>query len=149
MEYLSSIVFHNVILTYCLATRTVLNIVDDKYSSFALLSDVATFLGFACFYIFSSTRTVWNTIDDKYSSFVLHMEYLSSIVFHTVLLTYFLATRTVWNTIDDKYSTFALLSDVATFLGFACFDIFSSTSSVANPNIEALLKWNRQMGLAL
>ena len=28
------------------------------------------------------------------------------------------------NTIDDRYSSFALLSNVATFLGFACFDIF-------------------------
>ena len=31
----------------------------------------------------------------------------------------------MWNTIDDRYSSFALLSNVATFLGFACFDIFS------------------------
>ena len=62
------------------------------------------------------------------------LEYLSSIVFHTVLvasgflllvLTYSLATTAVWNTIDDRYSSFALLSNVATFLGFACFDIFS------------------------
>ena len=53
------------------------------------------------------------------------LEYLSSIVFHTVLRTHSLATRTVWNTIDDRYSSFALLSNVATFLGFACFDIFS------------------------
>ena len=29
----------------------------------------------------------------------------------------------MWNTIDDRYSSFALLSNVATFLGFACFDI--------------------------
>ena len=29
------------------------------------------------------------------------LEYLSSIVFHTVLRTHSLATRTVWNTIDD------------------------------------------------
>ena len=49
------------------------------------------------------------------------MEYLSSIVFHTVLRTHSLATRTVWNTIDDRYPSIALLSNV-TFLGFACFD---------------------------
>ena len=42
-----------------------------------------------------------------------------------LVLTYSLATRAVWNTIDDRYSSFALLSNVATFLGFACFDIFS------------------------
>ena len=40
-----------------------------------------------------------------------------------LVLTYSLATRTVWNTNDDRYSSFALLSNVATFLGFACFDI--------------------------
>ena len=53
------------------------------------------------------------------------LEYLSLTVFHTVLRTHSLATRTVWNTIDDRYSSFALLSNVATFLGFACFDTFS------------------------
>ena len=52
------------------------------------------------------------------------LEYLSSIVFHTALRTHSLAIRAVWNTIDDRYSSFALLSNVATFLGFACFDIF-------------------------
>ena len=41
------------------------------------------------------------------------------------VLTYFLATRTVWNTIDDRYSSFALYSNVAKFVGFACFDMFS------------------------
>ena len=55
----------------------------------------------------------------------IKLEYLSSIVFHTVLRTHSLATRTVWNTIDDRYSSLALLSNVATFLGFVCFDIFS------------------------
>ena len=42
-----------------------------------------------------------------------------------LVLTYSLTTRTVWDNIDDRYSSFALLSNVATFLGFACFDIFS------------------------
>ena len=55
-------------------------------------------------------------MDDKYSDFVLHMENLSSIVFHNVLLT---------NTIDDTYPSIALLINVATCFGFACFDIFS------------------------
>ena len=41
-----------------------------------------------------------------------------------VVLTNSVATRTLWNTIDDRYSSFALLRNVATFLGFACFDIF-------------------------
>ena len=41
-----------------------------------------------------------------------------------LVLTYSVATRTVWNTIDDRYSSFALFSNVAIFLGFACFDIF-------------------------
>ena len=65
------------------------------------------------------------------------LEYLSSIVFHTVLVARECVLRTVWNTIDDRYSSFALLSNVATFLslallsnvatvfGIACFDIFS------------------------
>ena len=53
------------------------------------------------------------------------LEYLSSTVFHTDLRTHSLATRTVWNTIDVRYSIFALLSNAATFLGFACFDTFS------------------------
>ena len=42
-----------------------------------------------------------------------------------LVLTYSPATRTVWNTFDDTYSSFAQLSNVATFLGLACFDIFS------------------------
>ena len=43
------------------------------------------------------------------------------------VLTYSLATRTVWNTIDNRYSSFALYTcrNVAKFVGFACFDIFS------------------------
>ena len=41
------------VLTYSLATRTVWNTIDDRYSSFALLRIVAAFLGFACFDIFS------------------------------------------------------------------------------------------------
>ena len=65
------------------------------------------------------------------------LEYLSSIIFHTVLVAKKYVSRAVWNTIDDRYSSFALLSNVATFLnfallsnvatffGFACFDIFS------------------------
>ena len=65
------------------------------------------------------------------------LDYLSSIVFHTVLVARECVRRTVWNTIDDGYSSFALLSNVATFLSFAllsnvarflgitCFDIFS------------------------
>ena len=65
------------------------------------------------------------------------LEYLSSIVFHTVLVVKECVRRTVWNTFDDRYSSFALLSNVATFLsfallnnvstflGFAYFDIFS------------------------
>ena len=63
-----------------------------------------------------ATRTVWNIIDDKDSNFVLHMEYLSSIVFHTVLLT---------NTIDARYPSIALLSNIATCVCFVCFDIFA------------------------
>ena len=59
------------VLTYCLATRRLWNTIDDRYSSFALLSNVATFLGFACFDIFYASRTVWNTIDDNISSFAL------------------------------------------------------------------------------
>ena len=63
------------------------------------------------------------------------LEYLSSIVFHTVVVTRECVRSTVWNTIDDRYSSFALLSNVAiflsfallsnvaTFLGIACFDI--------------------------
>ena len=47
------------------------NTIDDRYSSFALLSNVATFLGFACFDILFATKAVWNTIDDRYSSFAL------------------------------------------------------------------------------
>ena len=59
------------VLTYSLATRTVWNTINDNNSCFALLSNVATFLGFA-FLIYSlATRTVWNTIDDRYSSFAL------------------------------------------------------------------------------
>ena len=61
-------------------------------------------------------RTVWNTIDVRYSIWRLKLEYLSSILFHTVLVareyvktSKTLATRTVWNTIDDNYSSFALL----------------------------------------
>ena len=57
------------------------------------------------------------------------MEYLSSIVFHTVIRTYSLASRAVWNTIDDRYSSFALLSNVTTFLGFACFDFNEDQST--------------------
>ena len=65
------------------------------------------------------------------------LEYLSLIVFHTVLVARECVRRTVWNTIDDRYSSFALLStvatflsfallsNVATFLGIAFFDIFS------------------------
>ena len=65
------------------------------------------------------------------------LEYLSSVVFHSVLVARECVRRTVWNTIDDRYSSFALLSkvdtflsfallsNVATFLGFACYDIFS------------------------
>ena len=34
------------------------------------------------------------------------MEYLSSIVFHTVRVAYNYINRTVWNTIDDTYSNF-------------------------------------------
>ena len=49
LEYLSSIVFHTVLRTHSLATRTVWNTIDDRYSSFALLSNEATVLGFACF----------------------------------------------------------------------------------------------------
>ena len=52
------------------------------------------------------------------------LEYLSSIVFHTVLVAREYVRRTVWNTIADRYSSFALLSNVAIFLGIACFDIF-------------------------
>ena len=62
------------------------------------------------------------------------LEYLSSIVFHTVLVAgeyvYSVATRTVWNSIDDRYSSLALLSNVTTFLGFACFDIFFATRTM-------------------
>ena len=47
------------------------------------------------------------------------LEYLSSIVFLTVLVARECVLRTVWNTIDDRYSSFALLSNVATFLSFA------------------------------
>ena len=62
------------------------------------------------------------------------IEYLSSIVFHTVLVASECVRKTMWNTIDDNYSSFALLSNVAkflsfallsnvtTFLGIACFD---------------------------
>ena len=37
LEYLSSIVFHTVLRTYSLASRTVWITIDDRYSSFALL----------------------------------------------------------------------------------------------------------------
>ena len=47
------------------------------------------------------------------------LEYLSSIVFHTVLVARECVRKTVGNTIDDRYSSFALLSNVATFLRFA------------------------------
>ena len=47
LEYLSLIVFHTILRTHSLATRTVWNTIDDRNSSFALLSNVVTFLGFA------------------------------------------------------------------------------------------------------
>ena len=53
------------VLTYSLATRAVWNSINDRYSSFALLSNVATFLGFVVLTYSLATRTVWNTIDDK------------------------------------------------------------------------------------
>ena len=40
------------------------------------------------------------------------------------VLTYSLASRTLWNTIDDRYYSFAVYSNVAEFVGFACFYIF-------------------------
>ena len=100
LEYLSSTLFHTVLVARECVLRTVWNTIDDRYSSFALFSNVATFLSFA----------------------LLRMEPHFLVL---LVLTYSLATRTVWNTIDDNYSSFALLSNVATFLGFACFDIFS------------------------
>ena len=65
LGYLSSIVFLTVLVARECVRRTVWNTFDDRYSSFALLSNVATFLsfallnnvatflGFACFDIFS------------------------------------------------------------------------------------------------
>ena len=41
------------VLTYSLATRAVWNTIDDRYSSFALYSNVENVVGFACFDIFS------------------------------------------------------------------------------------------------
>ena len=35
----------------------------------------------------------------------------------------------MYDTIDDRYSIFALYSNVAKFVDFACFDVFSSSSS--------------------
>ena len=64
LEYLS-LIFHTVLVVRECVLRTVWNTIDDRYSSFALLSNVAaflsfallsnvaTFLGFACLDIFS------------------------------------------------------------------------------------------------
>ena len=50
LEYLSSIVFHTVLRTHSLATKIVWNTIDDRYSSFALLSNVATFFWFFAYF---------------------------------------------------------------------------------------------------
>ena len=71
IEYLSSIVFRTVIVARECVRRTVWNTIDDRYSSFALLSNVATFLVLLVLTYSFATRTVWNTIDDRYSSFAL------------------------------------------------------------------------------
>ena len=65
LEYLSSIVFHTVLRTHSLATRTVWNTFDDRYSSFALFSNVATFFVLLVLTYSLATGTVWNTIDDR------------------------------------------------------------------------------------
>ena len=59
------------VLTYSLATRTVWNTINDRYSSFALLSNVATFLVLIVLTYSLVIRAVWNTIDERYSSFAL------------------------------------------------------------------------------
>ena len=66
LVYLSSIGFHIVLRTHCLATRTVWNIIDDRYPS---VSNVATFGGLLVLTYSLATRTVWNIIDGKYSHF--------------------------------------------------------------------------------
>ena len=64
LGFISLKVFHTVLVARECVRMTVWNTVDDRYSSFALLSivatflsfalyNVATFLGFACFDIFS------------------------------------------------------------------------------------------------
>ena len=47
LEYPSSIVSHTVVVARECVRRTVWNTIDDRYSSFVLLSNVATFLSFA------------------------------------------------------------------------------------------------------
>ena len=47
------------------------NTIDDRYSSFALLSNVATFLVLLVLAYSLAIRAVWNTIDERYSSFAL------------------------------------------------------------------------------
>ena len=65
------------------------NTIDDRYSNFVLFIEMKPHI--LIFALFESIfiMTVWNTIVDRYSIFsdLERMEYVSSIVFHTVPLT--------------------------------------------------------------
>ena len=104
LEYLSSIVFHTVLVAKKYVSRTVWNTIDDRYSIWRTKLE---YLSSIVFHTVLVARNMPKQGKPTNVATLLNrakLEYLASIVFHTVLVAKKYVSRTVWNTIDDRYS---------------------------------------------
>ena len=123
MEYLSSIVFHTVIVNMLFERGKNQELwlryyIQDKFG-------VCIIESIPHCHTKMLWKAVWNTIDDTYFNFVLYI--VTKPHFRIFASFESLFGMTVWNTIDDTYSIVPLYRNEATFLDLAPFVFYIET----------------------
>ena len=104
-EYVSSIVFHTVILNKL--SKEAKN--QEMWLRYYIEDKVGVCIIDSIPHCFSKhfRMAVWNTIDDTYSNFVLYIVAKPHFLIFASFQSIF--TMAVWNTIDDRYSIFCII----------------------------------------
>ena len=120
VEYLSSIVFHTVLVAKKYVSRTVWNTIDDRYSIWRTKLEYLSSIVFHTVLVEENMSKQAKPRNVATSLNRAKLEYLSSTIFNTVLVAKQYVSMTLWNTIDERYSIWRTKLEYLSSIVFNC-----------------------------